>query len=1166
MSQLTLTQLDKVSQRQERRRWLTACCWAVSGILAVGLALVGLDRLLGIADLSGRVILSGAFVTAAFWIFRWWRAEVRGIEVTSLQVAHQVERRYPALRGVLANAWEFASQSEEDPTAGSESLRRAVVLRAVSDLDAVDWESLVSRRPLRRGTLALGCVAIIAGLFGSLLPDAMAIGFTRLVNPLSTAEWPREHNLRFVDPPRLLAAGEDLNLQLEDSSGTLPEDVEVRFRTRRQGRWEEEVQVVTAGGETQLVRRSNVRDSLEFRAVGGDHFTMPWHRLEVRPAPRVKDFTLTIYPPAYSRLASREWKPNSTILAKSNLELVGHADQRVSKVALLSQSGQQVPVELQADGLEFRVVKSDWQVEHSENYRLQFTTPIGLTTTSKHTIALDVIPDQPPTVRFIEPVEDLAVLPTTELPIVIEAEDELAVEQIDLVTRRSDRSETGEQRLTLWNAENNGEELTSARPQHVSYLLNLNSWSLSPGTQIELHAQAHDAQPMTGQTVRAIRLNVVSESELWNELLQQQSRIAEKLSRLLREQRELLLISTEWSEFPSWQPSRWAGSTHAVLYRQRQLTASLGTGQLSVASQLDDVLTAIQRNQLQRPQAVDRLQAVKRLINETISGPLVKIDDWLSEMTRATSSPIPRETLAVLITKTDQQQQVVATELKRALELLMPGNVLGRLERELTELENDQQSLLQLCETVIARDLQLTGEHANRAQEELDAAVRHQRELGRRLAELLLSISQAAERLADSDPALAVRLSETVELAGKRNTQSTMQSATGHLLKRRVGSATTAQRTTIEDLRKLRRQMTGSDPSDVAKRFTQLQATERELQRLRRKTAELQKQLGKLTSEQRRRELERLRREREQLAEQAEAMARQLERLRIPDAAQPARQASERLRSAELEREATQQARRKLDEAQRQLTTERRRQQVALARLQMAQLDAKLKAYAGQQRAILKEIRRLDGLRQQNTQLSTPQRESVRQLAVQQEDLRSEVSEQSEKLESLPIFAYLLQQAAKSMSEVAVRIRTDDLGPQTQSQAEAVILQLTQIIDSLRQERKDLEESEKQGGGGGEQQQGDTPQAQTLQLALGQLRLLKSLQTSLRDDTKAMEEAVASGKQPDFLPEELVMRQQELTALAEQLVPEPVDPPAEEPFPSLEDELENSLDDLLPQN
>lgn len=1138
----------------------------MTGVLTVGLTLIGLDRLLGVADLWGRLVLSGIFVGMAIWIFRCWQARVRAVKVTPLLVAHQVERHYPALRGTLANAWEFAHQSDKDLTAGSESLRRAVILRAASDLDEVDWDSLVSRRPLRRGTFALACVALIPCLLGLFLPGAMATGFTRLINPLSSAEWPRQHNLRFVDPPKLLAEGEDLNLQLEDSSGKLPQEVEIRFRTRRQGRWEEDVQVVTAGGEAQLVRRSNVRDSLEFRAVGGDHFTMPWHRLEVRPAPRVKDLTLTVYPPAYSRLASREWKSNSTILAKSNLELVGRADQRVSKVALLSQSGQQVPVELQADGLEFRVAKSDWQIEQSENYRLQFTTPTGLTTTSKHTIALDVIPDQPPTVRFVEPVEDLVVLPTTELPIVVEAEDELAVEQIDLVTRRSDRSETGEQRLKIWNAERPDVEQRNDRPQYVSYLLDLNSWSMSPGTQVELHAQAHDAQPMTGQTVRAIRLNVVSESELWNELLQQQSRIAETLSQLLREQRELLLISSEWSELPSWQPSRWASSTHAALYRQRQLTASLGTGQLSVASQLDDVLAAIQRNQLQRPQAVDRLQSVQRMINAAMSGPLVKIEDSLSEMTRATSRPIPRDTLALLITKTDQQQQMVATELKRALELLVPGNVLGRLERELTQLEDDQQALLQLCETVIARVVQQTGENATRAREELDAAVRHQRELGRRLAEFLLSVSQAAQRLADSDPALASRLSETVELAGNRNTQSTMQSATGHLLKRRVGSATTAQRTTIEDLRKLRRQMTGRDPSDATERFTQLQATERELQRLRRKTAELQEQLGKLTSEQRRRELERLRREREQLAEQAEAMARQLERLRIPNAAQPARQASEQLRNAKLDRESARQARAKLDEAQRQLTTERRRQQVALARLQMAQLDAKLKAYVGQQRAILAEIRRLEGLRALNSQLSNPQRESVRQLAVQQDDLRSEVSEQSENLESLPVFAYLLQQAAKSMSAVAVRIRIEELGPQTQSQAKELILQLTQIIDSLRQERKDLEDSEKQGGGGGEQQQGDTPQAQTLQLALGQLRLLKSLQTSLRDDTKAMEEAVASGEPPEFLPEELVRRQQELTALAEQLVPEPIDPPVEAEFPSLEDELENSLDDLLPQN
>ncbi len=1165
MSQQLLTQLEHVCRRRKRRRWISATCWALAALLVIGFLLVGLDRALGIADPVGRVVLSLALVAAGVWIFRKWNHEVASVSTTPLQIAHEVEQRYPSLRGELASAWEFAAQADEDPTAGSESLRRAVVLRATSAAEQVDWDALVPRRPLKRGATAFACVAMATFVIAWFLPDAMAIGWTRLINPMSRAEWPRAHDLQFIDPPELIAAGDDLLLQLTDTSGAFPKVVVMHYRTRRNGRWQTESRPVATAENPQEVRWPNVRQSLQFRAVGGDHKTMPWHSLEVVPPPRVDQLQITVHPPEYTNLPAQEWQPKDTVIAGSALELSGRTDQPIERAVLTADDGVELVAQVSADGHEFRIDKSSWQAKQGERYHFLLKTTHGLTTRAKREIALEVVADQPPTVRFLEPLDELTVLPTADVPLVIEAKDELALREIELVSRRSDQSETGEQRLSLWRASRELDDRGSLQTNRIEYQLELEPWSVAPGTLIELHAQAKDAQPMTGQSVRPVRLSIVSETQLWTQLLEQQARLAELLAQLLSEQRELLSITQQWSEFPSWSRSRWASSSHSALFRQRQVAATLGTGQYSVVSQLEESLASIRRNRLLHPEVTDRLEAVRGLVEGLLVGPLAEVEESLSEFTRQTRRSLRREELSTPIGEVSEHQQLAVAELRRAIELLMPGNVLGRLERELGDLQRDQQEVMEQCQLEIAPRLSQTDE-PEQLEYDLRNLVRRQRDLAGRLAELLLNMSQASDRLADNEPSSAARLEATVALAGQLRLQSTIQSAADQLSRRRLGNSTTAQRNVLEQLAQLRARLAGRDEDGASRRFQQLQATERQLRRLRRETAALENQFKRLTAEERRRELERLRRQREQLAKEAEDVTRQLQRLRIPKAAKPAREASEQLQRAKLDSEAISKARKKLDEAQRTLTEERRRQQVALARLQMAQLDAKLKALVGLQESIVQEIRRLDGIRERAGQLTGPQQQSVVLLAERQLDLRGEIVAQAEKLQSLPVFAYLLTQASKTTQQVSERLELLDLGPRTQSDAEHVVVQLTQILESLKQEQQDLDDSKQEGEGSGGQQPADTPQAQTLQLGLGQLKLLKTLQTALQQQTVAMEAALARGEQPQQSASELARQQQELTQLAAQLVPEPPDPPVEEAFPSLEDELEKSFGEAFDES
>ena len=1112
MPQKFYIQLERVSRRRRRRRVVAATCWALTVILLAAFVLMGIDGSLGIADRLGRGLLTFVFVVLSVIIVRRWLQKVLGISASPLQIAHEIERQHPALRDVVANASEFLHQTDDDPVAGSESLRRAVVLQADSATDEIDWQQLTPRKPLRQAVLVLACVGISLGAFGWIFPETMTVGLTRLINPWSKIDWPREHDLQFVEPPRLLATGEDLRLKLIDSQAPLPKSITMHYRTHRQGRWHEEFQTMATETLPLEIRRPNVQESLEYRATGGDHYSMPWQSLEVVEPPRVEHLQMMVHPPAYTCLPEQPWSRSEVVYAGSELELQGSIDQTVTEVVLKSVHGKLIPAKVSFDGRSFRVEPSAWQIESGDTFTLQLTTAAGLTTNADK-LPIEVVVDQPPQVRFVEPMTDIASVRSVAIPLVIEASDELAISKIELVYQRSDQSDEGEQRQLLWTPPNKN----SVRQQRLEFLWELAPMLLKPGSLIEVDAQVTDSQPKTGQTRRTIRIQIVSEDELWHQILDRQARLVERLLDLLREQRELRDETFNKGETPLWPTARWASASHSALFRQQQIAEELAGSELSIVEQLEGLSQTIERNRLLRPEAVVRLQTAQQLLQNLANDPLAAAEQTLREITRQSQDLLEPNVLRPSIAALREKQDQVFAGLRSAIDLLMAGNVLGRIERELIAIETDQRTLSNHCRRDITPLLLESKNENQELQAALSNAARLQRELAHRFVELMLDMTQASIRLAEEEPMLAVRLAETITFAEELGTQTTLQSAGDQLSRRRLGRSGNLHQQILEDIAKIRARLTGQDTNVAAQRMKQLRATEHQLRRLRRQVAKQERELRKLS-----------RIQRENMAEKSDKITKQLEQLQVPQAAKATRSAASRLRSSASNNKAIQQTRQLLEDAQRQLTAARRRQQVALARLEMAQLHAKLDSLIKRQQTIHQEIL--------NQKLNKDRTEKPSSLSGLQKELREEVHAEANQLTTLPVFTHFLRMAAETMQSVENRLQQKEFDHPTPTLAKQALGQLTRLAKVLQQEQKKLTNTESRRNGAGERKGGDKPQEQTLQLALGQLELLKSLQADLLEKTQTLEEQQAAARTPTHLPAELARQQKQLTQLASQLI------------------------------
>lgn len=1157
MSHDFVSQIEKISHCRRRGSVICASCWAVVVILLAAAGLMFIDWLSMAYSATARWLLTLGFISVCSWVFRRWWKEVSTSWVSPLQIALEVEQEYPQLKELVSSAFDFARQEDDDPVAGSPSLRRAVVLQARAAADQIDWQPFVARQPLFKAIVGLAILVLTLGLTEWATPSALTIGASRLINPLSDVQWPRTHDLQFIDVPTSLAAGSDLELVLEDSKGSLPSSITIHFRTRQKGRWNEQERDFQTAGKSFTWQRPNLQQTLQIRATGGDHISMPWHTIEVVPPPLLQSLEIVVHPPSYTQLPQVVWLPGTAVYAGSWLQLQGKLDQSVQQLRLTNSSNETLEVDLGSNGRAFNTPADLWKVNTSESWSLVAVTSSGASSRVGEKFLIEVLIDQSPEVHFLQPAVDLFVVPSADLELQLEASDDLGLRSLDLTF--SPKVQLEPQILSLWTSETNAEDTKKIL---ISHRWQLSDLSLSPGDTLVYAARAADSQSVYGKAARSWKLHIVSEEDLWNQLLEDQRRVTEQLVELISQQREVRVEVDRWQDLPEWSLARWTNAGHSALYRQRQIAELLGEGSQSVLSQLHLMLQAIERNRLARPAIAERLQLVHQLLQDLVAGKLTRLEESLTELVhQAQRNTMTVEQLPEIERILEHQEEVLAT-LRRANNLLLPGNMIAKLQQQLALLKSDQVALTAECREQLPA-LILPGANSSERSIQFSQASRQQNELATRFADWLLDLATAMERLIDNQPTLAARIASTQTLAQQLEVHIQLQQAAEELARSRYGRTSTLQSRIIEDLARLQLRLAGQDQQDSSDRLDQLRSAERELQRLRHEVAKLEEQLKQLSSEAPNRELQRLKRQREDLAAMTEQISRQLDRLKLPQASRSLSQATQQLRQPALTEQTTHQARQRLDEAQRQLSTERRRQQVALARLEMARLSTRLERLVKQQLTLHEELMRLNSLRQKSAQLTPAQQEAVAQLADGQADLRAEVSELAAQLTTLPVFKLLLSQTAKRLQRLEDQLRAADLGETSVLLSTEIVQRLQQLAEALQKQQQELE-PEKQSGsqnGGQRSNGGDKPQAEALQLALGQLQLLKALQLELRGQTESLVEQHVDGplRQKAL---QLAEQQQELSEMARELIPEPEDPELELPIEEfdLDRELQESLE------
>ncbi|OYW14846.1 MAG: hypothetical protein B7Z55_15415, partial [Planctomycetales bacterium 12-60-4] len=398
-------------------------------------------------DIGTRMLIAVTVWVGVGWaIWRWLVLPLRH-GLSDRFLAEQIDRLYPGLSHRLSTAAEFREQ-HLDPRQGSTELQELVIRQAADDLKNVEPDQLIDPRrvsPVIAGAL-VACV-VVAGVLWT-FPAEAATAMRRIAWPWGHTPWPQTTVLRLSYPdgrplewsPRdaiRIVRGEKLELRVENIRGSLPPDLTLQLREpgqefpeqvplRRSVRNQEGPE---AGSEFAPLELTATSDAVEFRVIGGDDRSLPWHALGAVDPPRIADFSVEVVPPGYTQLPTLALPPGSTQIRGwlgSTVRIQARADREVAQLDLRVSDKPAVDVPLKADHL-------SWQTELTidrpsvSNFSFVLRDAQGFSEHQPLQFELRGEVDAIPEVVLTEPATDQWVTPDAVVSLAAEARDDLGL-------------------------------------------------------------------------------------------------------------------------------------------------------------------------------------------------------------------------------------------------------------------------------------------------------------------------------------------------------------------------------------------------------------------------------------------------------------------------------------------------------------------------------------------------------------------------------------------------------------------------------------------------------------------------------------------------------------------------------------------------------------------
>ncbi len=274
-------QITHVRGRIRRLVLIHGLSRVVGGVLAAVILMGLADFLLRFEDRGLRVMATLVVLAVLGWTVYRYLLVGLSARLGPVELARRLGREFPGLGDALPSAVEFLGQPEDEPTAGSLALRRAVITQTTADAERLDFRRAIRADRTLRAVLSAAAIAILAAIFVASAPVSSGIAVNRLANPLGDAAWLRSTRLAILDPgvpAETIVRGDAFEVEVVNAQrGKLPAEARIHYRFNEPGEdVSTDIRVLRMVDSRFVAQRRNVWRSFFYRIDVGNGLQSPW--------------------------------------------------------------------------------------------------------------------------------------------------------------------------------------------------------------------------------------------------------------------------------------------------------------------------------------------------------------------------------------------------------------------------------------------------------------------------------------------------------------------------------------------------------------------------------------------------------------------------------------------------------------------------------------------------------------------------------------------------------------------------------------------------------------------------------------------------------------------------------------------------------------------------
>lgn len=452
----------------------------------------------------------------------------------------------------------------------------------------------------------------------------------------------------------------------------------------------------------------------------------------------VNAFTVELTYPPHTGLPPGEFQnevPPLALPAGTHLRIRGQGSRAIGSASLTGADGETV-VDFEVRGTGF---EGGWVPVRGGSYAWTFTDAAGAAAAAfPPPLEIEVIPDHPPAIAVVYPGVDTVMPVDLRQPLVIQTQDDYGVARVEIVVRRiSAAGETGEPVV-------HGVELGGSAGAVVRPVLDMSSWTLSPGDAIRYRARAIDNNPSPQmRETDEYLLWIGDATELERAAQEELERAAESVEELAEEARQAEEEARDLQARSEAEAGREGDRRDQARFEDREEIAQALERQGetmeavdSLRRELAEMRDALRDAGLADPELQDQLKALEDLLDQV--APEEQQDD-LAELEEQLSQMDPEE-----LQRAMEQMAADQERLRERLEDSLEQFRNAALEQDFRATNKEAEELAEEQE-LLARAMLEGGQEELRAQQQAELEGQAA-ELQQQLENLEQSLQQAGEQ------------------------------------------------------------------------------------------------------------------------------------------------------------------------------------------------------------------------------------------------------------------------------------------------------------------------------------------------------------------------------------------------------------------------------------